>query len=213
MAPGEPFVEQQELGGQGKRARELQPLLIDIGELAGGQGSLAVKADAGDERVGARHRSRAPCGGCAEREPGENVVAAGHGTEHAHELERAADAEPGDPMRGEPADRPLLEAHFATVAPQRPRDQVEHGGLAGAVGPDQSDDLATHDGKRHLVDRNEAAKGLARAGNLEKRRCGHGRGSARFAENLATYACARPATPFGTPYTIKMKTTPSRMLK
>ena len=49
---------------------------------------------------------------------------------------------------------------------RRPFDALHRGGLAGAVGPDQTEDLAVVDLERHVVDGHRPAVGLADAGDL-----------------------------------------------
>ena len=56
---GEPFVEQQQLRPGRQRARQLDPLLIDVGQLRPVKIALPGKADPFEQRVGlAARRSR-----------------------------------------------------------------------------------------------------------------------------------------------------------
>ena len=68
-----------------------------------------------------------------------------------------------------PAIVAILEADVAAARPQQAGDQLEQGRLAGAVRPDQRDDLARLDGQRRaahdLVGRRIAA---AQVGDLEE---------------------------------------------
>ena len=49
---GEPFVEQEQPGAGGERARELDALLVDVGELRPDEVLAAGQPDAGQERIG-----------------------------------------------------------------------------------------------------------------------------------------------------------------
>ena len=71
-----------------------------------------------------------------------DVVGAIHAVEHAHELEGAREAEAGDLVRRHPGDVAPVEADDAGIRRQRAGDQIQRGGLAGAVGAEQADDLA-----------------------------------------------------------------------
>src|SRR5262249_6265717 len=70
---------------------------------------------------------------------------------------RARDAEPRDRVRRQPRQLPALEADAATATIES-ADAVEHAGLASAVGPDQGEQLARLDRKRHAVEHAQAAE-------------------------------------------------------
>ena len=97
---GEPFVEQQQVGIERERARELEPLLVDVGELRGGERHLVAEPDAVEQRdcggLGLRAGERVAA---AEREADHHVLDHAHGFEHAHQLEGAREAEPRDAVR------------------------------------------------------------------------------------------------------------------
>ena len=83
-------------------------------------------------------------------------------------LEGAADADFGDPVR-----RPLQDAHafHQDVAGARlvePAEAVEERGLAGAVRPDQAEDLALMHVERHAVQRDDAAEHDADVANRKQ---------------------------------------------
>jgi hypothetical protein len=88
----------------------------------------------------------------------EHVVEHGHRLEQLHVLERARDPAPDDPVRRRPQQAPAVEVELARIRPVQPRDHVEERGLAGAVRPDQADDLAGVDVERDLVDRDDPAE-------------------------------------------------------
>ena len=57
---GEPLVEQQQVGSERQRARKLEPLLVDVGELLGMKRGLAGESDASEQPFGADSRRPAP---------------------------------------------------------------------------------------------------------------------------------------------------------
>ena len=63
------------------------------------------------------------------------------------------------------------ELEAAAVGDVQAGDDVEEGGLAGAVGADQAVDLAALDGDAHVGQRLQAAETLADAGDLENGLC------------------------------------------
>src|SRR3989338_6270595 len=81
------------------------------------------------------------------------VAAASEGAGHQHvvqdrelgeepdELERAGDPAPADAAGRPPGDGLALEPDLAAGRADAPRDGVEEGGLPGAVGTDEADDL------------------------------------------------------------------------
>ncbi len=83
-----------------------------------------------------------------------------HGAEQAEILEGAADAERGDAVARRLEQRAPLEADRAAVEAIEPGQAVEQRRLAGAVGPDQAEDLAGRDVERDAVERDDAAEAL-----------------------------------------------------
>jgi hypothetical protein len=83
-------------------------------------------------------------------------------------LEGAADADFGDPVR-----RPRQDAHpfHQDVARARlieSREAIEERGLAGAVGPDQTEDLALMHVERHAIQGDDAAEHDADVANRKQ---------------------------------------------
>src|SRR6185436_8756368 len=60
-----------------------------------------------------------------------------------------------------------LEAHRPLARRVEPRDHVERGALAGAVGADQPEDLVRLEPERNVRDRREAAEALRKTADLE----------------------------------------------
>src|SRR5579885_1084203 len=65
-------------------------------------------------------------------------------------LGHVSDAELDDAMGREPCDRPPFEGELARVRSQHARDHAHQRGLAGAIGADNRDGLASLDRKRYL---------------------------------------------------------------
>ena len=70
----------------------------------------------------------------------------------------------------QPSMRCPAKPHLAGIGPIDAGDQVEAGGLAGAVGADQRDDLALGHGEAHLLHGPQAAEALRHRADLEQRR-------------------------------------------
>src|SRR6266851_5127389 len=87
----------------------------------------------------------------------------------ADDLERARQAEPADRVGLEPDERSAVEADVAAVRGQEARDQVEDGGLARPVGPDEPQYLPPGHVEREIAHRLQAAEPLAESADLEQR--------------------------------------------
>jgi|GEM_PF-5000311 len=72
----------------------------------------------------------------------DEVLVSGQLIEGPHHLEGPGDPELGDPVGHLGADLPALEDHLSGIRLHEPRDQVDQGGLARAVGADDPEELA-----------------------------------------------------------------------
>src|SRR4029079_2561128 len=108
-----------------------------------------------------------------DRQLGEDPPAFGH--------ERDATAR--DRLRLAPDDRRPVDADIACARPHKADDGVQRRRLAGAVRPDQPDDLARTDRERELSDRGDGAVVDPEVLDLERR--GEGR--------LGSAGCSHPA--------------------
>src|SRR5262249_33808794 len=82
----------------------------------------------------------------------------GHRPEELDVLEGAGDAALHDRVRRLAEEALALEADRPRVGLVEARDQVEERRLAGAVRPDQPDDLPGLDIERHVIDGDDAAE-------------------------------------------------------
>ena len=90
--------------------------------------------------------------------PGHRVLEQAHRREQRKVLERARDAETGDPVRADRQEVLPIEAQTATGGVVDAADDVEHRRLAGAVRADQPEDLAIFDLEREPVERDDPAE-------------------------------------------------------
>ena len=169
--PGDRLVEQQQLGIHRQRPPELDSLLDAVGEqgdrilaplfdleevddvldpLAVGQ--LLAPGRTEPHRAG-EERAVHPYVATEQQ-----VVDHGHLREQLDVLERAGDAEGGDPVGTDPLDALALPADVTDLGDVDLADGVEDRCLAGTVGPDDREQLAMSDGERHVVDRHHAAE-------------------------------------------------------
>ena len=169
MKPGEPFVEQQQARLGGKRAGELQPFAVDIGEVGRRPPVVPGKADAIEQRVDPNLGLGGGQMRLLERQPRLDVLAAIHAVEHADELEGPRQAKPRDPVRGKAGDVPAHQADGAGIGTQHARHQIERRRLAGPVGAEQAHDLALPDRKAEVVDRDQPAERAPQAADFEYR--------------------------------------------
>ena len=165
---GVDLIEQQELGIRGKALGELQPLAIGQRELRGGRVGIAGKPGEFQafHGAGAGGRNRARASG--KQSAGGDIVEDAHARKRLHHLEGAADTKPGDAKRGQAIDALACKRDLARVGRLHPGDDIDQGGLAGAVRPDQSDDLAGHEREAHAVERDEPAEMFAHAGERQQ---------------------------------------------
>src|SRR5216117_4067838 len=159
------LVEQDDLGPQRERRRDVEQLLVALRQVSGeGVEFVAQAKQLGDLERLALHvavaRERREQSGAAP-EPGDDGGL--QGLEHREvredvdQLERAGHAEPSEPHRPEPVDLLLLEAHRAGAGRREPGQDVDQRGLAGAVGADDRDELAGGDAEAHPVEGAELA--------------------------------------------------------
>src|SRR5919108_1790673 len=188
---GHGLVQQQQLRLGRQRTGQLHALLQAVGQLAGrrladgldleevddalDEGAVGQLLPAGrppPERVGddvAAH---------LEQPARHDVVEHAHALEERDVLERPGDAQRGHVGRGQVRAVAAGEADRALVGMVEAADDVEQRGLAGAVGPDDRQELAALDDHAHLVQRQQRAEADADAVHLQQRarggRPGHG---------------------------------------
>src|SRR5207253_1758393 len=91
-----------------------------------------------------------------------------HVGEQVNGLEGSGDPQLGDLVRLEPHQVVSVERGLAAVRLVQASDQVEQGGLPGAVRPDDADDLAGLDGDVELADGRQPTEGLGEAVDLQQ---------------------------------------------
>ena len=124
------------------------------------RGGIAVEPELGHECVGATRRLARRC---ADAERGDlDVLAHREVAERAAVLERAGEAVTAAPMRRPAGDVAVTERDSALVGTVEAAEHVDERRLAGAVRPDQADDLAA---VQLEGDAGEGAHALERTGN------------------------------------------------
>ena len=98
-----------------------------------------------------------------------HVLAHGHGLERGGDLERAAHAQRPHRARVEAGDVAARKEDAPGVGRELAVDEVEAGGLAGAVGADQRQQTAGLHAEGDAVDRLDAAERLLEAARLQHR--------------------------------------------
>ena len=168
------FVQQQQLGAGGQGAGDLQQVLVGPGQVPGPASGRALQAHEGQLlHRPLPHRPLLP--GRPEGRMQEGVrrfglglgkIAAHHVIQYAHaphdlgDLEGAADAQAGDLVGGQAGDVPAAEKDLSVGGREHAADDVECGGLAGAVGADEAMDGPLRYGQVQFLDGMHAAKAL-----------------------------------------------------
>ena len=171
--PGRRLVEQQQRRIGAQRARDLQQALRPHGQVAGQLVQVRAHADALElalrlaeqhALLGAVESAASPPSTplwprvCAPSATFSSTVMSGIILTCWKVRARPSRAIWRD---GRPSMRAAAEPHLAVRQRQHAGDQVEGGGLAGAVGTDQADDLAGADLEADVVDGDQAAELLA----------------------------------------------------
>src|SRR6185503_7230756 len=101
-----------------------------------------------------------------------DIVEGGHVLEQPDVLEGAGDSERRHLVRLRSRDLSVVEHDTPGGRRKNPGDAIEKRGLAGAVRPDEREDLAALHVERDVVDRDEAAEPLRHVIDAEDRRGG-----------------------------------------
>src|SRR5206468_11480212 len=88
----------------------------------------------------------------------EHVVERREPAEDFRVLKCSRDTEPRHRVRGASQEVVPVEEHLARQRTIKPGHDIENGGLAGAVGPDEREDLPRPDGEIDVAQRGEAAE-------------------------------------------------------
>src|SRR5512143_1352961 len=175
------LVEQQHLGLERERGRDLQRALAAVGKLARRRLRERTEADRLDQLERALVMARERALGAPEIEGmpavalqrDADVLEDGEIGEDRRDLERADEALARDRRGSCPGDLLALVENVARRRREEMREQVEAGRLAGAVRPDQRVDRAALDAQRHVLDRDEALELLGERTGLEYGVVGH----------------------------------------
>ena len=168
---GHRLVEQDHVRLPGQQHRDLELALVALREQAGGPGAARREADPLERLLGplGADRGRPPPDLHRAAELGvrgeADVLEHAQQREDARDLERAPEPGAGAPEGRLAGDVTTLQLDRAGRRPRQPGEQVEERRLAGAVRPDDPDELARADLERDIGD------------DVARRRC-RARGSA-----------------------------------
>src|SRR3989440_7103633 len=176
------FVEEQQPRVARQRAGDLQPTLVAVGQVPRVIVRVMLDADElqevhrllGDadllDSLTPRFEEGVPDFRVHPRmltDP--HVVEGGHVGEEPDLLKGPSDAQVGDPVGLEPGDVLALEDHRSRRRGIDAGDRVEERGFAGAVGPDQGEDLAFADLEGGLVDGRQPTEALRQSVDYQDR--------------------------------------------
>ena len=122
------------------------------------------------ERTRTRSNSRRSCSQRArpllavalvQLEHGQDVLLDREAAEHRGLLRQVADAGPGPAVHGQAGDVLAVQDDLAAVGRDQAGDDIEAGGLAGPVGPEQAHGLAAGEVQRHVLEDGPGAVAFA----------------------------------------------------
>ena len=122
------------------------------------------------QRSASRSAARRSRARTAEHPRDRHVVADGQAGEGPGDLVGPRDAPPGDLVRHAAGDLDAADDDAPAVRPVVAADDVDQGGLAGAVGADEPQDLPFPDLQAHPAQRLDSAEGLPDVGADQQRR-------------------------------------------
>ncbi len=167
---GDRLVEQQHVGVLHQQHADLQPLLLPVGQHPSGLVDQIGQTRCLQSLLDRRQHRRAPPQQRPRRpaRARRDVEVLQHRQllEHARGLERASHSEAGDLVHllAEQLDTGLADR---SGGGHQPGDRVDHGGLAGAVGPDQEPQVALEQGEVDVADRLEPVEIDRQAADFE----------------------------------------------
>src|SRR5437667_1288820 len=187
------LVEEDDLRSQGECGRHVEELLVSLrqlprqrvtlvaeaeqlGHLERGLLHLAIPGERG-EQAAASPQSRHAGGlqGLEDRQVGKDL----------DELERPGHAETRQAHRADAADLTVLEAHAARAWSRDAGAEVDERRLAGAVGPDDRDELARVDPEAHAVEGTELSVEFSEPLRLQNHARGAGPGRRRVTSPMS----------------------------
>jgi hypothetical protein len=154
---GHRLVEQQHLAVVHQRARKSHELLLAEGQLARQLVRRRGEPDALEDLARALHRP----GARIVARPHEQVVHHAKGREQTHVLPGARDAQARALVHLHARERLVAQPDLTRIGRVDARDEIEERGLARAVRPDESQDLARGDLQVDAFGHDDAAEGLA----------------------------------------------------
>ena len=174
------LVQQQQLGLAGQGNGQLQAFLVAMGQGAGGSRSLRGQAHPLKQLQRARHMlaaSRRPdipglpgMGGQGHL----HVFQHRHAMEHPGDLEGAAHAQAGQPVRRQARDLAAVKVNLAFVGLEQARQGVEKRAFTGPIGANDGVKFTGLDLHVHALQGLQAAKSFGDAAHLQHKGAGGG---------------------------------------
>ena len=193
VKPRHDLIQQKKLWLCRQGARHFEPALVDRGEVARGEILAGREPDEVDgfARLLARHLGASVAQERACHHIGQNR----HAAERLGDLKRPREAKRADGMRAQAHDLLTKSRHRACIRPVEAHDQVERGGLAGAVGADQRQRLVLAHGEADVLHGPQTAEPFVEI--FDDERVGHGVTSAQA--KRAIWRGGAPELPRGSP--------------
>ena len=201
IQPSQHFVEQQQLGLGGQRARQFQPFATGHGQVGGGLVELRGQIDALGHRCG--HDQRLRAARLVQMHTHRDVLAHRLRRKRLHDLECARQTGTRIGVGWQPRDVAAVELNPPAVQLQKTRHQCKQGGLAGAVGTDQGRQAAGGYLQAYVLHRLQATEAARHAGYGHQR---GGHGDLPF-QNMCTLR-PTPPNPRGTNTMVSTSTLP-----
>jgi hypothetical protein len=195
------LVQQQDARLRGEGARQLEALALARGQRAGVRLRLVGESDPADQL--ACPLPRVPHVPRARERAHHHVVQHGHPREGAQLLERPRNPAAADRVRRQPRQRRTVEPHLPLVGMVEAGDDLEQGGLAGAVGADDPDQLAGRHVEGDPAVGRDAAEPLRHAGDGQE-----AHGAVLATRRRAMRSPIQPTSPWGAHRTIAMSAQP-----
>src|SRR5215472_5166436 len=161
------LIEQRQARARHEGHGGIEQLLLSVAERASQRVGVLVQAEEPEHAIGFGAKSRVSSAeetrdhGATVLLPREDkVFAHGHLWKDLQELKGTADTKPVELAGAHSRHPSAIDEDFAAARPQLAEDAVEEGGLAAAIGADDTENLTLADLERDVVDGGDAVEAL-----------------------------------------------------